>query len=106
MREFISNFSIDNGVCTSKVKEVKIEFNSLMLGEWLGVPTTGFDVYYVGYKIVFSGIDEKNVWKFLGINEKRGKVSHNVLSPLHKLLNNIVRRFILPRNSKRSEVNL
>ena len=73
MREFISNFSIDNGVCTSNVKEVKIEFNSLMLGEWLGVSATGFDVYHVRSKIVFFGIDEKNVWKFLGINEKRGK---------------------------------
>ena len=104
MREFILNFSIDNGVCTSKVT-VKIEFNSLMLGEWLGVPAIGFDVYHVGSKIFFSGIDEKNAWKFLGINEKRGKVSHNVLSPLHKLLYNIARRFILPRNSKRSEVN-
>ena len=106
MCEFISKFSIDNGVCTSKVKEVKIEFNSLTLGEWLGVPPTGFDAYHVGSEIVFSGIDEKNVWKFLVINEKRGKVSHNVLSPLHKLLYNIARRFILPRNFKRSEVNL
>ena len=70
------------------------------------MPAIGFDVYYVGSKIVFTGIDEKNVWKFLGINEKRGKLSHNVLSPLHKLLYNIARRFILPRNSKRSEVNL
>ena len=42
--------------------------------------------------------------KFLGINEKRGRISH--LSPLHKLLYNIAQRFILPRNSKRSEVNL
>ena len=67
---------------------------------------TCFDVYYVRSKIVFSGIDEKNVWKFLRINEKRGKFSHNVMSPLHKLLYNIARTFILPRNSKRSEVNL
>ena len=106
MREFISNFSIEIGVCSSKVKEIKIEFNSLMLGEWLGVPATGFDIYHVGSKIVFSGIDEKTVLKILGINEKRGKISHNVLSPLHKLLYNIARRFILPRNSKSSEVNL
>ena len=86
MREFISKFSIENGAYSSKIKEKKIEFNSLMLGEWLGVLATGFDVYYVGSKKVFSGIDEKNVWKFLEINEKRGKISHNVLSPLHKLL--------------------
>ena len=106
MREFVLNFSVDNGVCSSSVKEVKIEFNSQILGEWLGVPATGFDVYYVGSKIVFSGIDEKNVWKFLGIIEKRGKVSHNILPPLHKLLYNIARRFILTRNYKRSEVNM
>ena len=45
MREFTLNFSIDNGVCSSMVKDIKIEFNSLMLGEWFGVPTTGFDTY-------------------------------------------------------------
>ena len=42
----------------------------------------------------------------MGIHEKKGKISHNVLSALHKLLYNIARKFILPRNSKRSEVNL
>ena len=106
LREFILKFSIDNGVCSSVVKEIKIEFNSLMLGEWFGVPTVGFDTYHVGSKIVFSGISEKTVLKFLGIHEKKGKISHNVLSALHKLLYNIARKFILPRNSKRSEVNL
>ena len=98
--------SIDNGVCSSVVKEIKIEFNSLMLGKWFGVPAVGFDTYYVGSKIVFSGINEKTDLKFLGINEKKGKISHNILSPLHKLLYNIARRFVLPCNSKRSEVNL
>ena len=56
MREFISNLSIDNGVCSSVVKEIKIEFNSLMLGKWFGVPAVGFDTYHVGSKIVFSCI--------------------------------------------------
>ena len=52
------------------------------------------------------GINEKSVLKFLGIHEKKGRFSHNSLSPLHKFLYNIARRFILPRNSKRSEVKL
>ena len=86
MREFISNFSIDNGVCSSFVKEIKIEFNCVMLGEWFEVPAVGFDTYHVGTKIVFSGIYKKNMLKFLRINEKRGRISHNTLSPLHKLL--------------------
>ena len=106
MREFILNFSIDKDVCSRMVKEIKIEFNSLMLGKWFGVPAVGFDTYHVGLIFFFSGINEKKVLKFLGIQEKKGKISHNVLSPLHKLLYNIARRFILPRNSKRSEVNL
>ena len=106
MREFISNFSIENGVCSSVFKEIKIEFNCMMLGEWFGVPAVGFVTYYVGSKIVFSGINKKIMLKVLGINEKKGRISHNTLSPLHKLLYNIARLFILPRNSKRSEVNL
>ena len=64
MREFISNFSIENGVCSSVVKDIKIEFNCLMLGEWFGVPAVGFDSYYVGSKIVFSRINKKTVLKF------------------------------------------
>ena len=80
MPEFISNFSIDNGVCLSVPKEIKIEFNCVMLGDWFGAPTVGFDTFYVGSKIVFSGINEKTVLKFLGINEKKGRISHNTLS--------------------------
>ena len=87
MREFISNFSIENGVCSSVVKDIKIEFNYLMLGEWFRVLAVGFDTYYVGLKIVFSGINEKIVLKW--IHEKKGRISHNILSPLHKLLYNI-----------------
>ena len=96
MREFISKFSIKNGVCSSVVKDIEIEFNYLMLGEWFGVPPVGFDTYYVGLLIVFYGINEKTVLKFLGIHEKKGRISDNILSPMHKLLYNIACRFILP----------
>ena len=70
------------------------------------MPDVGFDTYYVGSKIAFSGINKKTILKILGIHEKKEKISHDVLSPLHKLLYNIAHRFILPRNSIRSEVNL
>ena len=79
MREFISNFSIENGVCSSVVKEIKIEFNCMILCEWFGVLAIGFDTYYVGSKIVFSRINEKTMLKFLGIHEKKGRISHNTL---------------------------
>ena len=104
MSEFISNFSIENGVCSGVVREVKIEFNCVMVEEWFEAPSIEIDTYHVGTKIVFSGINEKPVLKFFGINEKKGRISHNILSPLHKLLYNISRRFILPCNSKHSKV--
>ncbi|XP_057528336.1 uncharacterized protein LOC130807204 [Amaranthus tricolor] len=93
-------FGLDK-YCT--IKDIKIEFNSVMLGEWFNVSAVGFDTYHVGSKIVFFGINERTVLKFLGIDQKKGKISHNILSPLHKLLYNIARRFILPQNSKQSE---
>ena len=64
MREFISNFFIDNAVCSSVVNDIKIDFNCLMLGELFGVPTVGFDTYYACSKILFSRINEKTVLKF------------------------------------------
>ena len=70
MRDFISNFSIDDGVCSSVVKEIKIKFNCVMLEEWFEVPAVGCDTYHVGTKVVFSGFNEKTVLKFLGINRK------------------------------------
>lgn len=106
MREFVSYFSIENGVCSSMVKGIKIEFNHVMLGEWFSVPSIGFDVYYIGSKILFSGINERTVLNFLGIKEKKGRITYNILSPLNKLLYNIPHRFILSRNSERSEVSL
>ena len=39
-----------------------------MLGEWFGVSAIGFDTYYVGSKIVFSGINEKTILKFLDLS--------------------------------------
>ncbi|XP_057550635.1 uncharacterized protein LOC130828688 [Amaranthus tricolor] len=63
----------------------------------------GLDKYCTVKNIAFSGINGRTILKFLGVDQKKGKISHNVLSPLHKLLYNVARRFILPRNSKRSE---
>ena len=71
MREFISNFSNENGVFSSLVKDNKIEFNCMILGEWFGVSAVGFDTYYVGLKIVFFGINENTVLKFKGFIIKR-----------------------------------
>ena len=59
MREFISNFTIDNWVCSSVVKEIKIEFNSLMLREWFGVPIVGLTHIMLGLRLCFQALMRK-----------------------------------------------
>ena len=65
MREFISIFSIDNGVCSSVVKEIKIEFDCMMLGEWFGVPEVGFDCIMLVLRSFFRDQTKKTVLKYL-----------------------------------------
>jgi len=43
--EFYANFSVTQGVVTSKVGRKKIQFDAPKLREILGVQATGFDVY-------------------------------------------------------------
>ena len=50
-----------------------------------------FSKFLIENNFVFSEINEKTVLKFLRIHEKKGKISHNVFSPLHKMLYNIAR---------------
>jgi len=43
--EFYANCKVTNGVVTSEVNGKKLRFNAMKLGEILGVPAVGFDVY-------------------------------------------------------------
>jgi len=43
--EFYANCKVINGAVTSEVNGKKLRFNAKKLGEILGVPTVGFDVY-------------------------------------------------------------
>ena len=45
LAEFYANCSVTQGVVTSEVNERKIRFDAKKLGNILGVPSTGFDIY-------------------------------------------------------------
>jgi len=45
LAEFYANCKVTNGVLTSEVNGKKLRFDQKKLGEILGVPTVGFDVY-------------------------------------------------------------
>jgi len=45
LAEFYANCSVTQGVMTSEVNGKKMRFDAKKLGEILGVPTIGFDVY-------------------------------------------------------------
>ena len=45
LAEFYANCVVTQGVVTSEISGKKLRFDVKKLGETLGVPTTGFDVY-------------------------------------------------------------
>ena len=50
--EFYANCSITEGVVKSEVNGKKMLFDARKLGEILGIPATGFDIYVREDKIV------------------------------------------------------
>ena len=45
LAEFYAHYSVTNGVVTSDVNGTKIRFDVKELGDILGVPASGFDLY-------------------------------------------------------------
>ena len=54
LAEFYANCSVTQGVMTSEVNGKKMRFDAKKLGEILGVPTIGFDVYVREDKFVLG----------------------------------------------------
>jgi len=52
--EFYANCKVTNGVVTSEVNGKKLRFGAKKLGEILGVPVVGFDVYVREDKFVLG----------------------------------------------------
>jgi len=56
LAEFYANCSITQGVMKSEMKGKKIRFDSRKLGEILGIPVTGFDIYVREDKTVLRNV--------------------------------------------------
>lgn len=94
------------GVVKSVVAGVEIEFNSEYLGKLFECPFEGYNIYFKGMVevLVERGTDE--VLEFIGGTTGDTLTNHNFLTPMGKMLLNLVRRGIVPRPQKRNEVNL
>ena len=56
LAEFYARWSITDGRLFSEVNGVKIEFDAQELGEILGIPATGFDIYVQEDKFVLGKV--------------------------------------------------
>lgn len=107
--KFCENFSYKKLVCTSEVNETSIAyFDVEYLGNLFGVPDEGFDEYVKGkMKVIINQLESAQTVKKIGENyDKSSTTKHKFLSPLQKLLFNIVWRGVVPRTQKRDDVNL
>lgn len=100
MTEFCQNFQAKLGIISSVVNGVKIEFNIETLGKIQKTPTEGYDTYIKGKGSVNVGSYlTSDIFEALGGQRGKKVMSHNDLSPLNKLLFNLVKKTILPRTA-------
>ncbi|XP_021742810.1 uncharacterized protein LOC110708895 [Chenopodium quinoa] len=103
--EFCKECEFEDGVCYSKVNGVDVEFDAARLGSILQVPCEGFDVYMKGVVTVkVAGHTKTEIINYLGGKKGVSVMNHNDLSPLHKLLFNLVKKSLVPRTQKKNEL--
>lgn len=103
--EFCDNCEFDDGTCYSKVNGVEIEFDAEKLGKILKVPNAGFDTYFKGpVTMKVMGYTKTEIIKFVGGKKGANIMNHNDLTPLNKLLFNLVKKFVVPRTQKKNEL--
>ena len=107
MDDFCASFEYEGGNCKGRVNGTPIEFNAEYLSNLFRVPNEGYDAYFKGkFNLKLGGATMNEIMNFFGGEKGTSKIDHNRLSPLHKLLFNVVWRTILPRTQKRNEANL
>ncbi|KAL2932613.1 ATP synthase subunit beta mitochondrial [Bienertia sinuspersici] len=91
IHEFCENYGYAKGTTTSSVN----------------VPNEGYDNYFKGkYNLKIGKVGKDEILTELGGKKGVNKIDHNSLSPLGKLLFNVVRRTVFPRTQKRGEASL
>ena len=87
---------------------VKIEFNAQKLGEILGIPTTGFDIYVQENKFVLGKARlvelEQKLSQQSGLKQPVAVKKGDML-PLHQLLFWFVIKNVIPRGQGRNQAD-
>ena len=107
--EFYANCSVTNGVVTSSVSGQSIKFDASSLGQILGIPSQGFEVYVREDKTALEPAQLLEVSKRL--SRKQGlktpsSVKKGDLIPPHQLLFMFVIKNMIPRGQGRNSADL
>ena len=104
--EFCENCDFNDGVCSSKVNDVEIEFSCERRSTILKVPNEGFETYFKGpVNMKVMGYTKTEIIKAVGGKKGVNVMNHNDLTPLNKLLFNLVKKFVVPRTQKKNELS-
>ena len=108
LAEFYANVSVTEGRVTSKVNGVQIEFDVQTLGEILGVPAVGFDLYIREDKSLLGKA------KLLELTQRLSQqpglkhpqtVKKGDMTPLHQLIFWFLIKNIIPRGQGRNQAD-
>ena len=98
MDEFCANFNNTDGICTTEVRGKKIKFSKETLAKIWEVSCKGTDVYFKRKGTVsFPNFPQYKIVESFGGTVGQNKINHNLLSPVHKILFNLVWRALIPR---------
>ena len=105
LAEFYANYSVTGGVVTSTVNGKQLRFDAKSLGEILGIPATGFDVYVREDKKVLGAA------RLLELSQKLSQqtglqtpqsVKKGDMTSIHQLLFWFVIKNVIPRGQGRN----
>nr|XP_016455665.1 PREDICTED: uncharacterized protein LOC107779701 [Nicotiana tabacum] len=107
--EFLANDVVKDGVVSSQVKGVQVQFDAVKLGEILDIPSEGFDDYTrkrwpcldslpTALEITKRFCDSENV-------NKARSVQKSEMRPQHKVVFEFANKCLLPRQERRHTTN-
>ena len=108
LAEFYARCCVTDGLLVSEVNGIKIEFDAQKLGDIMGIPTTGFDIYVREDKFVLS--KARLVELAQRLSQQPGlkhpvPVNKGDMQPLHQLLFWFIIKNVIPRGQGTSRCN-
>jgi len=108
LAEFYARVSVNEGIVTSEVNGVKIVFDTQKLGEILGIPPAGFDIYVREDKSLLGKARLLELAQRLsqqpGLKTPQ-TVKKEDMAPLHQLLFWFIIKNIIPRGQGRNQAD-